>query len=614
MAGVAFVGLLVKEPGHKHTTCYITYSQMGLLLRQHKLHYQNMIDKIKSMHNPNLREANKQQLRLLHSKKVLKKGATRAMLISLQSASKCCRLLGLPTSVCELLANPEGGMHVAAADASAAAASAMSGDPAAAEAAGPRASTQLPVGYDYTHPRFQSTIHSCLPKVQWDSDELNIPQFGLQTFKNTKPQLDKLQPQLEHYREFRQEPVMMNRPQWLSRLQPGSSWDSHWNGIMRFLGFSYFFVRVAFPLLTHYLNLNLVMLYISFQHARGMKPDNLAIIAYDARAVSEWVWTTQVTEQQKQLYAGRYKQHQEQLANLGKQCSNYLAPDPQKVLQRLERQQQRRDELSAPQIMMLMYSLWLSAVRLLPFETLEAAEFVQLVLVLCFFFGFIPPQRESVVLSLQRPGSKCMHPSCQHRDKCLANHIRESPAGSGKLELFVQHYKGVEHKGWKPLQVPLPPELCVLYKAHSESGRALIIDGAVGLGTPEAAAVQPYLFLWPSTLKPILDQQLYKVFRQLVLTDASVSFGVQWLRTVFVEHLRVAGSAASGLDEHAAAAMMGHCIGVWDVAYDKEKKKRASALVEQVMPVWRSQLLQEQGGTDLLEQGKQALLDKGSMD
>jgi len=343
-----------------------------------------------------------------------------------------------------------------------------------------------------------------------------------------------------------------------------------------------------------------------------MMPINLAGIAHDARAMSEWVWATQVPEQQKQLYSHRYKQHQEQLENLGKQCSSYLAPDPQKVLERLEQQQQRRQELTAPQLMMMMYSLWLSAIKLLPYQKLEDAELVQLVLVLSFFFGFLPPQRESVVLSLQLAGSKCMHPACQHRDTCKGNHIRPAKDGSGRLELFVQHYKGVEKKGFKPLQVPLPPEISVLYKAHVEAGRKLIIESTVGLETAEAIAVEPYLFIWPSTLKPILMAQVHRAFNKLLLGDATASFGVQWLRTVFVEHMRAAGSAACGLDEAAAARMMGHCLSVWDAAYDKSQQQRASAHVQQVMPTWRSQLLlQQQGGSDLLKEGKQALLDKG---
>lgn len=83
MAGVAFVGLLVKESGATHTTCYVAYPQMEQLLNKHKLHYQNMIAKIKSMHNPKTMRASKQQLGFLQSRRVLSKKATVVMLISL---------------------------------------------------------------------------------------------------------------------------------------------------------------------------------------------------------------------------------------------------------------------------------------------------------------------------------------------------------------------------------------------------------------------------------------------------------------------------------------------------------------------------------------------------
>ena len=586
---------------------------MEELLKKHGMQYQTMIDKIKTMKNPKLMRASKQQIKFLQSRKVLHKKATVAIMISLESASKCCRLLGMPTPVCDRLADPEAGMHVPAVPVQAAQTSAAPGSSTSVAAAA-GAIPNSPPGFNYTHPHLQSSIHKALPKVQWDPEDLNRPRFGLETFRHTQPQVDLVHPQLEQYQEYRQELIMMDRPQWVSRLQPGSSWDSHRNAIMRFLGFTHHFVGVEFPVLNHFLNINLVMLYISYQMSRGMQPTNLASITHDARVVSEWWWSTQVSEQEKLLNSARYKQHLEQLENLGKQCSSNLAPDPQKVLARVEQQQQRREQLSAPELMLIMYSLWLSAMSSLPYDSLEAAESVQMVLMLIFFFGFIPPQRESVILSLQLPGSKCMHPNCQHRDKCLGNHIRACVGDSDRLELFVQHYKGDKHKGYVPLQVPLPPEICALYQAHLGSGRDLIIDSTVGLETVEAEAVAPYLFIWPSTLKPISMAQVHKVFNQLVLSDSDLSFGVQWLRTVFVEHMRAVGSAACGLDESAAARMMGHHIGVWNVAYDKFKQHRSSAHVEQVMPVWRGKLLQQQGGSDLLEQGKQALLANGFKD
>ena len=112
VAGVAFVGLVVKEPSQQHTICYVSYNHMKQLLHRHKLQYQNLIDKLNTMHHPQIRKASSQELKILLSRKVLKKGATLAMLISLQSASKCCRLLGMPTPVCERLANPEAGIHM----------------------------------------------------------------------------------------------------------------------------------------------------------------------------------------------------------------------------------------------------------------------------------------------------------------------------------------------------------------------------------------------------------------------------------------------------------------------------------------------------------------------
>ena len=94
MAGVAFVGLLVKESGHTQTTGYVTYKHMEELLKKHGMQYQTMIDKIKTMKHPKLMRANKQQIKFLQSRKVLHKKATVAILISLESARKLLKAAG----------------------------------------------------------------------------------------------------------------------------------------------------------------------------------------------------------------------------------------------------------------------------------------------------------------------------------------------------------------------------------------------------------------------------------------------------------------------------------------------------------------------------------------
>jgi hypothetical protein len=457
-------------------------------------------------------------------------------------------------------------------------------------------------------PCLQEYVFTSLPDLGFAPEDLGVTHFALQTFPDAREELTVVGPHLEEYRQFRATPVHSQRPDWVSFLQP-TTWPSHCSNIMRFLGFLWYFMGVAKPMLQHYLNLNLVMSYISFQVARGMTPEHLAVIAHDARVVSEWVWQTQHTPQQRQVLQFMYQKHQEQLISLGKQCSHNIRPDPQQVLHRMQVQQQRRDSMDAAHLVVIMYSLWLQAMERLPFKDLNDVLFVQEVLMCCMFFGFVPPQRVSVVVSLQLLGSKCLHPNCQHRDTCFANHVGPHSDGSGRLVLFEQHTK---HERWSaiPIEVVLPVELVQLFNAYYPAGRNMLIESEVGLGTPKAAHVPPYLFIHPVMLEPYFDSQMNKIWKRLVLPEAKVQFGPQWCRTIFVEERSDGGRVAPELDDHAAAKAMGHCLGVWSAAYDKLRHHRGARNVHQYMPEWRRQLLEHFGASNLLKQGHQLLADK----
>lgn len=609
-------GLLIPDSSKKHSSTYIAVQQLGYLLTEHDICAQQKVyDTIRSLPHVTTCFATTQQLQYLKGRGALVQNATTAKLISLHSAHKCCKKLGLPSHISDQLLHPQAAMEQqdipAEAVAIANAVQSVAGTSAAAAASSnipsPATSNLLAApALNCTDPALQRHILTCLPPITFDHDDLMRPRFGLQTFPDAADQLAVVNLQLEQYFKYRTSTVNIAREDWVGMLQP-TTVPSHQNGILRFLGFAYHYMGVQQPVLQHYLNLNLVMYYISFQHARGMNPDNLGTIAHDARVVSEWVWSTQLSAAQQQQWHFTYMSHQSKLQNLGMQCSRNLAPNPVRVMERLQRQQLRRESMSAAHLAVIMYSLWWKAVQRIPFKEPDDHVFVMEVLLCCLFFGFIPPQRSSVVLSLQVQGKKvhCRHPNCQHKDTCPTNHIGKDHAGH--LVLHIQHHKNEKHMHHKPIQVRLPPELCVLFNAHVPSGRNMLIEEAVGLGTPEARAVKPYMFLHPVTLKPFYDAQASRLFKQLVLPAAKQQFGPQWCRTIFVEERRGLGSVECELSDEAAAAAMGHCIKVWDRAYDKLKYYRHAEEVDTHMPVWRERLLSNMGADELLQKAKQYL-------
>lgn len=605
-------GLSIQDSGSGHSSTYISVHQLGDMLSDHDISQQKLYDTIRSMSRVNTCFATTKQLQYLKNRGALVQKATTAKLISLHSAHKCCKKLGLPADVCDQFLHPQATLEQQDIPPEAVAiASAVEGVAAAAEAVAASSSKAHRVAishpaavvFNCTDPSLQKHILTNLPVVAYDHEDMMRPRFGLQTFPEAADQLEAVNLQIQEYSKFRTSTVNLARPTWVKMLQP-TSMPSHENGILRFLGFAYYFMGVQEPRLQHYLNINLVMSYISFQHARGMNPDNLGTIAHDARVVSEWVWSTQLSPDQQQLWHFTYQSHQSKLHSLGLQCSRNLAPDPAKVMHKLEVEHLRRSSMSAAHLAVIMYSLWFKAAQRIPFSKPDDNVFVMEVLLCCLFFGFIPPQRVSVVLSLQVKGRTCRHPNCQHRSTCPANHIGTDL--DGHLMLHVQHHKNEKHM-IRPIQVRLPVELCLLYNAHMPSGRNMLIEDAVGLRTPAAKGVPPYLFLSEGTLEPFYETQASRLFKQLVLPEAKVQFGPQWCRTMFVEERRGTASVDCGLSDEAAAAAMGHCVTVWNAAYDKLRSSRHGEEVDKHMPVWRERLLSNMGADELVQKAKQYL-------
>ena len=152
----------------------------------------------------------------------------------------------------------------------------------------------------------------------------------------------------------------------------------------------------------------------------------------------------------------------------------------------------------------------------------------------------------------------------------------------------------------------LPPELHLLMHAHLTKGRQLIISSLQQQGIEVEAAVAGHLYMWPSTGKPVIPQQVSQLFQELVCSSAC-KFGPQWCRSLFVGERRGSSRLEVGMSDEAAAVVMNNSLSVWASTYDKLKASRHAAEVQQGMQAWRVAMLGKADASELLLTGQQLL-------
>jgi hypothetical protein len=530
----------------------------------------------------------------LKSKGAIDAKSSRAKLVTLHGAKLVCLQLSLPNSFANSFHNPKEGVAIAVA----------AGQPPAVAGMPQTISMVSAFTSDPSKaPELQTSLLDTLPLSNLTSEQLSIKRFNLKKAAGGKAQLRAVMAQINQYKPWRTDLIRLSRPGWVQRLQLSSSWKPHEREIIRFMGYLYTFQGVQQPRLEHYLNGTLVMQYIGFLKERGLNPSSLSTNLHTAKVVSEWVWQSQHVGQPSEQMQPLYSQYQSVLDHLNAQCRHNLTIDPAKLERQQEAREQKMAAISPEQLCVLIEDVRLQAVRqvadLVVGETedekRQAAIEVMHAAMLTFFFGYMPPIRESIVISLQMPDYKgpCLHLDCQHPNTCKGNRLTWiGDEGNKTLELIAPHHKQSGKpctSNPEPLRVELPEEMCRLVEPHIIWGRKLIIDDVCA--ADEVESVPPLVFIWPSTCKAILPQQVSQLFNKVVLSVAEVKFGPQWCRSLFVAERRAPDRIECGMSDEAAAMIMNNSISAWNAAYDKQRSTRFASEVQQGMPQWRAELL-----------------------
>jgi hypothetical protein len=205
------------------------------------------------------------------------------------------------------------------------------------------------------------------------------------------------------------------------------------------------------------------------------------------------------------------------------------------------------------------------------------------------FFGWMPPLRASVVMSLQDFGyqSPCLHPDCQHPDVCPGNRVRLLDPEGGEwssdsegiplVKIIAPHHK--VSKWWphrQPIECLLPTDLARVWYYHHVYGKEVLLEeGCSGKSS------SPYFFVQVEKGNQLRMQQVSQIFTQVL----GRKFSPQKARSLFITEAK--GQLLPDVDEEAAAAVMGHSRKMSQSVYDKQVVFRGAANNIAALAKWR---------------------------
>jgi hypothetical protein len=449
-----------------------------------------------------------------------------------------------------------------------------------------------------THsPTIQQALPHTLPVVTLTHQELHVTRYGLSTQAMSVAQSNRHTAQLQELHAWLTTPIMLSRPANMSVLAD-STWQGYKAEVNQFLGYIRKFQEVEQPCLHHYLNGNLVLHYVSFLRARGVQPIGLSSSVANAQRVVTFLNSTQ---QLPDTCSNRLSAYQAWLANLASQLAHNLQARPPATLEQLE---QQGKWLQPVQLLRLVQHVHMTANRLLPKPVREGAITIMEACMCCSLFGYLPPVRPSILISLQHPDYQgpCLWPSCQHKDTCLGNRLEwvNQPAATasssttssqGLLKMVAPHHKTSKTAKERLISLVLPSELQPMFKYHIRSGLGQIWEpfSFEAEDDDEGMELPSTVFISSTTGKPLLPQQVSQIWSRVVL-PAGVSFGPQTARSAFCTLSRQGGQP---MDEDAAAQVMGNSLQMWDLVYDRQYRERKAQAAVNSLAEWRHVVLAE---------------------
>lgn len=200
--------------------------------------------------------------------------------------------------------------------------------------------------------------------------------------------------------------IQLNRPRAL-QLQRAATWKGTRAEVCRFLGWCFKFGEVQQPRMHHFLNGHLVCQFVSFLRARGLVRSNLVSFVSTTMRVVTWL---QVTHQLSPLDNSRLEVYWTWLQNLHGQLSHHISIQPPLSMTQLIQQGRWMQPEELMSCISKAYAkaeavVRAAALRAFAPDSLERPQvvLVQETLLCCLFFGYLPPLRPSVAISLQKP-------------------------------------------------------------------------------------------------------------------------------------------------------------------------------------------------------------------
>jgi len=438
--------------------------------------------------------------------------------------------------------------------------------------------------------------------------ELHVTRYGLTTQAMSTQELNRHNAQMLQLEQWLTTPIMLSRPANMTVLA-ASTWEGYKGETNQFLGYCRKFQGVSQPTLHHFLNGHLVLHYVSFLRARGVQPIGLATSVANAKRVVTYLAST---HQLSAACQTKLEGYQAWLGNLSTQLAHNLQSRPPPSLEQLTQQGRW---LQPSQLLRHVEQVHKAASNMLPGPstssnpTREDAITIMEACLCCGLYGYLPPLRPSILITLQRPGYQgpCLWPNCQLKHSCLGNRLEweqqpgaagsssNSSANLGKLRLVAPHHKTSKTARERQISFTLPNDLQPLFSYHIQAGLGKLwepfsfedYDDEVGMELP------PTVFISSSTGKPLLPQQVSQVWNKVVLPEG-VRFGPQTARAAFCTLVR-GHSTATGqpppFEEDAAAHVMGNSLRMWDMVYDREHKQRAAQAAIDNLAQWRHAVL-----------------------
>ena len=161
-----------------------------------------------------------------------------------------------------------------------------------------------------------------------------------------------------------------------------------------------------------------------------------------------------------------------------------------------------------------------------------------------------------------------------------------------QYRLVAPHHKSERHRN-RPIDYLLPQDLCLLLDFHIKHGLKIIMSSQQDT-LNLAYSSMTFLFVMPTTRKPLLKQQVSQVWKRVVLPEA-YRFGPQVARSAFATGIRNSQLIPrADFSTAAAAEAMGHTLQVWNNTYDKLYMQQAVQRSVDALGQWREQVLLQQ--------------------